>query len=313
MDKYLLIDNGGTQIKYALAYEDGSIIENDYFDTPSKKLPNAFDLYFEGIDRVVDKYKDQDIKGVAISCPGRIDDDGVCLDAGALPYFINKNFVEEFKNRYDFKASIENDAKCAALAELVSGSLKGCKNGMVITIGTGLGGGIISNGKLYKGSNYCSGEISVIPMDMYNFYDEKNNACALISTKSLIAMVANALELDSQNMNGKDAFEYINNEDPRALNALEKFCDYVGQLIYSIQIILDCEAYAIGGGISAQPKLIEYIDKSTQKAFSVPWICEPGGQPAVVRPRVVACKYMNDANLLGALYDFLNKYKGEQQ
>lgn len=311
MDKYLLIDNGGTQIKYALAYEDGSIIENACFDTPSRKLSNALDLYFEGIDKVVEKYANQDIKGVAISCPGRIDDNGVCLDAGALPYFINVNFVEEFQRRYNLKASIENDAKCAALAELVSGSLKGVKNGMVMTIGTGLGGGIICDGKLYKGSNYCSGEISVIPMNMYNFYDVADTSSAVLCTKTLIQMVAKEVDRNPDEMNGKDAFEHINNNDERALKALEKFCDYFGQLIYSIQIILDAEAYAIGGGISAQPKLIEYIDKGVKKAFSVPWICEPGGQPAIVCPKVVACKYMNDANLLGALYDFLNKYKGE--
>lgn len=311
MKKYILIDNGGTQIKYALANEDGSIIENSYFDTPNRHDPEALEKYFKGVDEIIKKYADQNVEGVGISCPGRIDDDGMVLDAGALPYFININFVEEFKKRYNLRASIENDAKSAALAELISGSLKGVKNGMVMTIGTGLGGGIIANSKLYKGSLYCSGEISVIPMNMYNFYDVKDTSSAVLCTKTLIRAIAEAVGVDPANMNGKDAFEYINNNDERALKALEKWCDLFAQLIYSIQIILDAEAYSIGGGISAQEKLIEYIDKGVEKAFSVPWICEPGGQPAIVRPRVVACKYRNDANLLGALYDFKQKYEGE--
>lgn len=309
MDKYLLVDNGGTLTKYALAYEDGTILENGEFNAIDRKAEGAVEKYFALLGEVVEKYRKDDIKGICISCPGRIEDSGMVLDAGALPYFIGVNLVEECKKRFDLNASIENDAKCAALAELVSGGLKGCKNGMVITIGTGLGGGVVVNNQLHKGSCYCAGEISVIPMNMFKFYDEKYTSSNLLNTRALINMIGEAVGVDSTNMNGKDAFEYINNGDQRALKALADYGELMGQMIYTIQIILDADCYAIGGGISSQPKLIEAIDAGVEKAFSVPWICEPGGQPAVVRPRVVACKYRNDANLLGALYDFLNKNK----
>ena len=121
--------------------------------------------------------------------------------------------------------------------------------------------------------------------------------------------IADAVGADSETMNGKDAFAYVNSNDERALKALDEYGEMMGQMIYTMQILMDGECYAIGGGVSSQPRLIEAIDKGVEKAFSVPWICEPGGQPAIVRPRVVACKYRNDANLLGALYDFLNKNK----
>ena len=308
MNKYLLIDNGGTQIKYALAYEDGTLIENSSFDTPSKKLPNALDLYFTELDKIVEKYKSQDIKGICISCPGRIEEDGHCSDAGALPYFIGVNFITECKNRYGLDASIENDAKCAAIAELMSGSLEGVKNGMVITIGTGLGGGVITNGQVVRGSNFCAGEISAIPMNLYNQEDENDTASAIISTKSITKMVADKLGLDATKMNGKDTFEYINKNDEGALQALDEFCMYLSRVIYTIQIVLDCEKFAIGGGISAQPKLIEYLKKNVHKAFSLPWLFSFGGLPPVVEPEIVVCKYHNEANLIGALYDFKNKY-----
>ena len=310
MKKYLLVDNGGTQIKYALAYEDGTILENSYFDTPDRKDPEALEKYFKCLDEVVEKYRKDDIQGICISCPGRIEDSGLCSDAGALPYFIGINFVEECKKRYNLRASIENDAKSAALAEAVSGSLKGVKNGMVITIGTGLGGGLIIDGKLYKGSHYCSGEVSVIPMNMYNIYEEEDTSSAVMCTKSFIKMVAEAVGKDPSTMNGKDAFEYINNNDERALKALDTWTNLFARFIYNIQITLDVECYSIGGGISAQPKLIEYIDANVEKIFQLPWIAQTGGLPPIVRPRIVACQYQNSANLLGALYDFKNKYEG---
>lgn len=308
MDKYLLIDNGGTQIKYALAYEDGKIIENSYFDTPNSELANGLDLYFEQLDKIVEEYKKQDIKGICISCPGRIDDDGKCLDAGAIKYFIGVNFIEECKKRYNLDASIENDAKCAAIGELSSGNLKGVKNGMVITIGTGLGGGVIVDGKVVRGSHFCAGEISLSPVNIHDFENHDEVACSIVCTKTFIQMVAKNLEINEEELTGKKAFEYINDGDQRALEALDEFCQRLSRIIYSIQIILDCEKFAIGGGISVQPKLIECIKENVHKAFLVPWLYEDGGLPPIVEPEIVACKYHNEANLIGALYDYKNKH-----
>ena len=146
MKTYLVIDVGGTNIKYALMKEDLSFVDKGEIETPKTNLDdfvNALVLLYEA-------RKDQ-VDGMAFSLPGLIDSTkGFMYTGGALSHYLfNVNLVEMMQARTGVPVTIENDGKCAALAELWKGSLKGVDIGMVLTVGTGIGGGLVVGGKWY--------------------------------------------------------------------------------------------------------------------------------------------------------------------
>ena len=147
MKNYLVFDAGGTFTKYALMDENAEILEKDKVPTPDYHTKTKED-YYAVLDSVVEKYRNR-IEGIAISMPGMLDNrNGYCVTAGYLAYLAGSTVGTELSQRYGIPVSVENDGKCAALAEFWRGSLRGCTNGAVVVIGTGVAGGIILNGKL---------------------------------------------------------------------------------------------------------------------------------------------------------------------
>ena len=131
MKNYLVFDAGGTFTKYALMDENAEILEKDKVPTPDYRTKTKED-YYAVLDSVVEKYKNR-IEGIAISMPGMLDNkDGYCVTAGYLAYLAGSTVGTELSKRYGIPVSVENDGKCAALAEFWRGSLKGCTNGAVV-------------------------------------------------------------------------------------------------------------------------------------------------------------------------------------
>ena len=127
-DKYLALDIGGSAIKYALMTNEGAFVEKNKVKTPL----DCIESFVEVIGKIYDNYKNQ-IKGIAISMPGLIDAErGYAYTGGFLTYNSDKEIVKILQKRCPVKITIENDGKCAALAEVWQGSLKGCKYGAVI-------------------------------------------------------------------------------------------------------------------------------------------------------------------------------------
>ena len=156
--KYLVLDVGGTAIKYALMTEKLEFLEKGKIKTPRDSIEN----FIDNIGNIYDKYKN-DIEGMALSIPGVLDSDtGYMYTGGSLEYNTDKNMLMVLGERCKTKIAIENDGKCAALAELWKGNLQECENGVVILLGTGVGGGIIKDKKLYKGKHFFAGEFSFI-------------------------------------------------------------------------------------------------------------------------------------------------------
>ncbi len=156
MKQYLGIDAGGTFTKYALIDENGVILEKDKVPSPAYQDHTKED-YYRVLDGIVENFRDR-ISGIAVSMPGMLDSvRGYAVTAGFLNYL-----ADELSLRYGIPVTIENDGKCAALAELWSGSLKGCVNGAVVVLGTGVAGGIVIGGELYRGTRFTAGEYSYL-------------------------------------------------------------------------------------------------------------------------------------------------------
>ena len=137
MKKYLVLDIGGSSIKYAMMNESAEFLSKGSVKTPLDCIESLVEI----IGQIYDDYKFE-IEGMAISMPGVLDSDtGYAYSGGWLKYNSGQNIIEVLKKRCNTVIAIENDAKCAASAELGFGSLKGCKDAAVIVLGTGVGGG----------------------------------------------------------------------------------------------------------------------------------------------------------------------------
>lgn len=156
MKKYLSIDIGGTNLKYALIDEKGHILEKDRVKTDAKNLT----AFMENMYEVIDSYQDQ-FEGIAICAPGKIDTENkIIYFGGALKFLDGLNLQDALGDKYNVPISVENDGKAAALSEQWLGELRGVDTGVAITLGTGVGGGVVVNNHLLHGWTFQAGELS---------------------------------------------------------------------------------------------------------------------------------------------------------
>lgn len=299
--KYLVLDIGGSAIKYSLMTKELDFIEKG--NTPT--LMDSIESFIETVGKIYDKYKDE-IEGMAISMPGILDSEkGYAYTGGSLDYNCNKEIVRILQERCPTKITIENDGKCAALAEVWKGSLKNYNDGVVIVLGTGVGGGIVKDGKLHKGKNFFAGEFSFIATDVNNTGKHENLWGSVSGSKALIDAVAKVKDIPVEELDGYKVFNYANNRDKDVLKVLDDFTYKLAVQIFNLHCVLNSEIFSIGGGISGQDILIEYIQKNIDKYHKI-FEDFNGVSLDVPKPKVVRCKFRNDANLIGALYNFIN-------
>lgn len=300
--KYLAVDIGGTSIKYALMDEDAHIGDRGSIRTPLDSLEHLLDE----LESLFIKYKNE-ISGMAVSMPGVIDNvNGFCYTGGSLLYNQNINFVELLQGRCKTQITIENDGKCAALAEVWKGSLKFCNDGIVLVLGTGVGGGIIKDRKIHRGKHFSAGEFSFILTDRHSNNEIKDFFGFANGNEALRKLVASKKNSSADQLNGKIIFEMANKGDKDALDCIDKFARELAVQIHNLQVIFDPERVAIGGGISVQPLLIETTKKHLNKIYEDLIYVVPHAE-------IVPCDYFNDSNLIGALYNFLSLTKNIQQ
>jgi len=288
---FLALDIGGTFVKYAYMNEVGDIITQGKYPTETKNL----DIFLNRLDEII---PDQ-LQGIAISSPGVIDSDtGVIRVVTLLPCLNGVGLKELLEKRYGVTASVENDAKCAALAEVWKGSLVGKQASLMMVLGSGIGGAIIIDGKIYKGLRSKAGELGSM---LCNFDDQNATAVSFGRQCSAVWLnrdISNALGLETED--GEVVFEYINKKDPIALPIFKRYCNTVAQIIYNADYILDLDCIAIGGGISNQPILVETIRESFMDLRN-------RYREDDHDPEIVVCQFKNDANLIGALAHWMNQ------
>lgn len=298
MKRYLVFDWGGTSLKYAYMSEDGQIIQKNSVSSPARSATK--EEFYTILDSVVNQF--DDINGIAISSSGVIDsENGVVGVIGAFPFLNGVCIAEELSQRYNKKVTIENDGKCAALAELWIGNLKDVDDGAVIVIGTNIGCAVILNRKLRRGKRFLCGELCACSTDDKHLNDPYSYA-GQHGTPYLCKIMQEKMDLNDE-MDGIEAFNYINNKDPKALEALKEYTDSLAMMLFNIHIFLDLEKILIGGGISAQPVLLDSLRKSIRDIATYHVDIVKGTYYPL--PVIDVCKFHNEANLLGALYHFM--------
>lgn len=283
------MDVGGSSVKYALIGPDRSLTEHGKVPTPHDDRA----AYLDALAGIYAQFHGR-VEGIAMSVPGIIDSEGgVCKTTGALGLGEDFPLVQELEARCGVPVTIANDAKAAATAEAAWGSLAGCSSGIVIVLGTGIGGALILDGKVLAGRHFAAGEFSTLCLD--NHHDDIFHTwCGLNGSSKLITTAAYAKGVDPAAVNGEDVFGWVNAGDQAACMALDSFTLTLAGMIRNLQLIFDPERFAIGGGISQQPKLMESLRRNLAQ---VERLTARHGMP---RAEVVTCKYYNDANLIGA-------------
>lgn len=296
---YLSIDIGGTNVKYAELNNAGNIIEQGKIKTSHDK-----EQFLKNIDQIVEKYVKKKIKGIAFCAPGKIAHTKIHF-GGALPFLDGIDFAVRYK-KYDIPVTVINDGKASVLAENWLGSLKDMQNCAAITLGTGVGGGIIVNGKLLNGAHFQAGELSFLQLNMKKpGFD--GFAGGYASAVQMIRNVNEAIENDNET-DGLAAFEAINNGNEKAKKIFDEYCKRIAAIIIDIQAVVDLDAIAIGGGISAQPIVVQGINQAYDKVLADNELI----RKTFTRPKIVEAKFKNGANLYGALYNLFIHVNGEK-
>lgn len=289
---YCVMDIGGTFIKYADMDVDGKILSQDKIKTPL----TSFDEFWSVMDRLIKK----EHEGIAVSFPGPVDAQrGIVIEGGSLRYMKQFAFVEEMQKRYGIPCSLENDARCAALAEVWQGNLKDIAIGMVVVFGTGIGSSLTINGEVFKGAHNFSGEISCLitkDIDTLGWGASFHHDAGV---PFLLKKVKNAKQL-KEDIDGKALFTMLENQDENAWRIFKEYCGELAKQFYNMQCMFDPQRICIGGGISLQPLFISEL----KKAMDEFWARIPVNVP---KPEIMPCKFHNDSNLLGSLYNFLHK------
>lgn len=298
---YLGIDVGGSPIKHAVMDENYQILSQGTLDGRAGDR-EAFLSAICGLYEQADRPEG----GIAMSYCGEVDErSGLVIAGGSYAYNAGTNIKADLEARTGARVSIENDGNCAALAELAGGALTGMRDAVVIVVGTGLGGGILLDGKVWHGTHKRSGSLSLLlesvhedlgPAHGYTDAPVMGKVCGAAALAQGYA-VAHGEGPGPLPRNGKEFFALVDAGDLAAVRVLVGYCRRFAHLIYNLQTTLDVEAFAIGGGISAAPAFGRTLASEVARIYESTYARRLG----LAAPKLVTCKYRNEANLIGAL------------
>ncbi len=270
------IDIGGTSVKLGLFSDQGSLL--DKWEIPTRKEDSGSHILedvAESINKKItaDKLDREHIIGIGIGVPGPVTEDGTVINCVNLGWGVF-NVAEETKRLTGFETKVGNDANVAALGEMWQGGGRGYKNLIMVTLGTGVGGGVILNGEILTGSNGAAGEIGHITV---NFKEEDKCNCGrngcLEQFASATGIVKEAKRLldkskepsklrDVQHLSAKVIFDYAKEGDTLSEELVDQLCRYLAIAMSHIAHVVDPQAFVIGGGVSkAGTMLTDLIKK----------------------------------------------------
>ena len=276
------VDIGGTTVKLGLFTTEGEIVDKWEIKTRTENQGEAVlpDIAAALNEKLEEKQIPKDeVEGIGVGVPAPVDSEGVVQNTANLGWGY-KEVKREMEELSGMKAEIGNDANVAALGELWKGGGAGHPNMIMVTLGTGVGGGIIIDGKPLVGAHGAGGEIGHLCVN----YEETDH-CGCGNTGCLeqyasatgITRLANirlakddkASVLRGQEVSAKTVFDAVKADDEVAKEIAEEFGKYLGHAMANLAAVADPSAIVIGGGVSkAGEVLLQYVEKNfKEKAF----------------------------------------------
>ena len=305
------VDLGGTNIKIGIVNEENKIVARTSLPTRSER-PYQHVLEDMGLAALClleeNGISALECSGIGVGCPGIADaKTGTVIYSNNIPWK-DVCVAEELKKYLDIPVYISNDANCAALGEVIAGAAKGCQNAVMITLGTGVGSGIVIDGKIFEGGHFGGAECghTVIVPDgetcscgRKGCFEAYASATALIRETKRAAqenhdsLLWQMCEGDLDKVDGKLAFEAMKLGDSVAAKVVENYIKYLSIGITNLVNIFRPDVVLLGGGVCNQGEVLtkpinEYVRK------------ECFGGDMTYTPEVRIAQLGNDAGMIGA-------------
>jgi predicted NBD/HSP70 family sugar kinase len=302
MNKYV-IDIGATNTKFALMSAEGEIRFR-------RQIPTVYtskEAYFDNLVSLTTGHPGMG-DGIAVSTNGRMDGEGNTYRAYTMNILRGVNLKNELEQRTGLPVSVLNDGFSAALGEWWKGAGRGSKNCLTIVLGSGIGGGLVLDGKLYQGDRRNAAMVFF----MINGYD--NLKCEFLSANFsiLLHQLAAEKKLPLTEMDGERFFEFVAAGDTAARALLDKYNTDIAAAAFNAAMLLDLDRVIVSGGLSARDEIITGIN---QKLMDIPVRVFAGIGDGIldrilldkrdIQIQVKKGELGLDANLYGALYYML--------
>jgi len=307
---YVGVDLGGTKIAAAIINDEGAIQKKVYLPT---RASGGTEIVVGGVFQAISTLLEgttQKPQSIGIGVPGAVrDDTGIVVFTPNLP-LRNVDITSELSKKYNCPVRLGNDANCAVLGEAKVGSAKGAANVIMITLGTGLGGGIVVDGKLVSGLSGSAGEVG----HMVIFAGGRKCGCGRLGCWEVYASATGLVDTTIEFMNdspdsmlwelcvglaervdGRTVFDAYRNDDPTAILAVGKYIEHLAIGMANLINIFEPEIFCIGGGVShawqyMEEPLTAAVDLERYTRFS----------DDVPKTKLVKAVLGNDAGVVGA-------------
>lgn len=268
------IDVGGTTVKLGLFDGDGNLLSKKEIPT---RTENGGEAILPDIAEAIGAFgvAKEDLLGIGIGVPGPVDASGTVNRCVNLNWGVF-NIHETLGELTGLTVKAGNDANCAALGEYWKGGGQGCRSTVFVTLGTGVGGGIVIDGKILGGAHGVGGEVGHITVSAPDKYpctcgkkgcvEQYASATGIVrmAKEALAASGADSLMRNAAELSCKDVFDAAKAGDLLAIAVLEQVFDYLGEALASACCVCDPERIVLGGGVS---KAGEYLLHGTEKYF----------------------------------------------
>ena len=290
---YIGIDIGGTKCAVVAGTEEMEILEKIHFQTDHSQEPKfTIEQLINGVASIIDKLDHNELKAIGISCGGPLNSGkGIILSPPNLPGWDNIPITDIFNEKFDVPVFLQNDANACALAEFRFGAGKGTMNMVFLTFGTGLGAGLILNGKLYVGTNDLAGEVGHIRLaengpEGFGKKGSFEGFCsgagiARLARKIIhekleanveISFLRKGQQIDD--LSTKDIAKAAADGDEIAIEIFAKSGTYLGRGISILIDILNPQRIVIGGVYARNPALFEKFANEIIQKEAIPQAAE---------------------------------------
>ena len=281
MSKYAFgVDVGGTTVKLGLFDKEGNVL--DKWEIPTNKANKGKAILPDIAKSILAKMdekgiKEEDLAGIGLGAPGAVDDNGTLVGGAVNIGWEPFNIPDAIHAYINVPVKAANDANAAAFGEMWQGGGKGYNNMVAVTLGTGVGGGIIINGRLLSGATGAGGEIGHIHMND-NETEEcgcKNKGCLeqYASATGIVRLARRRLAEDDkpsvlrgEELSAKAVFDAVKAGDEVAIEIANRFGEYLGKGLAIVAGVVNPEIFVIGGGVSkAGDILLSFVEPVFQK------------------------------------------------
>lgn len=302
--KYIGVDIGGTSIKLGLITDEGTVLSRmESVYTKKRDHKHVMDAVFASIRELLEKQalRTEDIAGIGVSTAGCINSvtGSVAQNGGNIRDWSGTEVVKQLRAEFGLPASVANDGNCAVLGEFWAGAAQGYTDVLGIILGTGVGGGVITGGRLLEGAHGFAGELGHFPTHAGGDHCVCGLDGCFERYASTSSLTRKAAAKNEEFESGRKLFGAAGEGDKHALALLDSWTTEIAYGITGFIHVFDPQLVLIGGGVSVQEKLL--IEPLREKVLSL--VMPDFAADLEFR----AASLGNDAGMIGAVYYLMSK------